>query len=46
VSGMEPTMPIEHFYAEHYDNAFMEHRFQSMTIVPRESSRVSTADHV
>lgn len=46
VSGVEPTMPIEHFYAEHYDNAFMEHRFQSMTIVPRESSRVSTADHV
>ncbi|MBE6469385.1 MAG: hypothetical protein E7001_05430 [Coriobacteriaceae bacterium] len=43
VSGVEPTTPIEHFYAKHYDNAFMEHRFQSMTIVPRESSRVTAS---
>ena len=46
VSGVEPTTPIEFFYAEHYDNGFMEHRFQSMTIVPRESSRVTAStDH-
>ncbi|KAA8828852.1 putative ABC transporter permease [Bifidobacterium tissieri] len=32
VSGLEPTSPIEMFFANHYDNAYMQHRFQTMTI--------------
>ena len=34
-SGIAPSSPVEEFYAEHFDNAYMEHRFQSMTIHPR-----------
>lgn len=41
VSGVQPTTPVERFYAEHYDNAFMEHRFQSMTIAPESSTRLA-----
>ena len=40
VSGMEPDSPVERFYAKHFDNEYMEHRFQSMTITPEHSSRV------
>ena len=40
VSGIEPSSPVEEFYAEHFDNAYMEHRFQSMNITPESSSRV------
>ena len=38
-SGLPPSSPVEEFYAEHYDDAYMEHRFQSMTITPEDSAR-------
>ena len=37
--GIAPSSPVEQFYAEHYDDAYMEHRFQSMTITPGDSAR-------
>ena len=40
VSGIEPTSPVEEFYAKNFDDAYMEHRFQSMTITPEHSVRV------
>lgn len=40
VSGIQATSPVEQFYAEHFDNAYMEHRFQSMSITPDDTSRV------
>lgn len=41
-SGIAPTSPVEQFYADHFDNEYMAHRFQSMTIHPNTSSRVDT----
>ena len=38
-SGLAPSSPVEEFYAEHYDDAYMAHRFQSMTITPEDSAR-------
>ena len=38
-SGLPPSSPIEEFYAEHYDDAYMQHRFQSMTLTPEDSAR-------
>ena len=43
VSGVQPNSPVEEFYAEHFDDAYMEHRFQSMTITPENSSRVDSS---
>ena len=40
VSGIEPSSPVEEFYAEHFDNDYMEHRFQSMSIHPDSSGRI------
>lgn len=40
-AGHKPTNAIERFCAEHYDNDFMEHRFQSMSINPDNATRVS-----
>ena len=40
VSGVQHSSPIEEFYAQHFDNAYMAHRFQSMTIHPDDSGRV------
>ncbi len=40
VSGNEPDSPVTWFFAEHYDNAYMEHRFQTMTIDPSRSGRL------
>lgn len=40
VSGTAGTTPVEEFYAQHFDNAYMAHRFQSMTIHPEDTSRV------
>ncbi|QWT18222.1 putative ABC transporter permease [Collinsella sp. zg1085] len=40
VSGTEPTIALQQFYATYYNNDYMQHRFQSMTIHPRQSSRV------
>lgn len=39
-SGYQPTSPVEEFYAKNFDNAYMEHRFQSMTITPEQTARV------
>ena len=38
-SGLAPSSPVEEFYAEHYDNDYMAHRFQSMTITPEDAAR-------
>ena len=43
LSGIPQTTPIEQFYAEHYDNDYMQHRFESMTITPDDSARVDGA---
>lgn len=40
VSDIAPSSPVEEFYAEHFDNEYMAHRFQSMTINPDTSSRL------
>ena len=40
-SNIQPSSPIEEFYAEHFDNDYMANRFQSMTITPSDSSRVT-----
>ena len=37
--GLPPSSPVEEFYAEHYDDEYMAHRFQSMTITPEDSAR-------
>ena len=42
-SGMQPTLPIEQFYARNFDDAYMANRFQSMTITPENSARVPKA---
>ena len=42
-SGIAPSSPIERFYARDFDDAYMAHRFQSMTITPRDSARVPEA---
>lgn len=39
-SGIQPSSPVEQFYAEHFDNAYMANRFQSMTITPEDTARV------
>ena len=44
VSGLEPSSPVEQFYAEHFDNAYMEHRFQTMTIHPDTTSRIDSPE--
>ena len=41
-SNIAPSSPVEEFYAEHFDNAFMANRFQSMTIHPETTSRVDS----
>ena len=42
VSGIQPSSPVEEFYAEHFDNDYMANRFQTMTIHPDSSSRVDS----
>lgn len=39
-AGREPQTQVELFYAEHFGNDYMEHRFQSMTINPDSAARV------
>lgn len=41
-SGLRPNSPVEVFYAKHFDNAYMKHRFQSMTITPDKTARADT----
>ena len=43
-SGLQPNSPVEVFYAKHFDNDYMQHRFQSMTITPEKTARVETTD--
>ena len=43
LSDIPQTTPIEHFYAEHFDNAYMSHRFESMTITPDDSGRIDSS---
>ncbi|OUP10396.1 putative ABC transporter permease [Collinsella sp. An2] len=43
VSGISPSSPVEEFYAKNFDNSYMEHRFQSMTITPEDSGRVDAS---
>ena len=43
LSGIEQTTPVEEFFAANYDNAYMEHRFESMTITPDDSARIDTS---
>lgn len=40
LSGVTPTSPVEQFYARHYDDDFMQARFESMTITPSDSARI------
>jgi uncharacterized membrane protein len=40
-AGQQPSTNVERFYAEHFDNDFMSNRFQSMSIDPSRTTRVS-----
>ena len=42
LSGVAGTTPIEAFYAKNFDDAYMEHRFESMTITPGDSGRIDS----
>lgn len=39
-AGHALNTPLEEFFNKHYDNAYMEHRFQTMSMDPSQSSRV------
>lgn len=41
MSGKSPETPVEQFFATNYDNEWMGHRFESMTITPEDSARVT-----
>ncbi|MGO5318759.1 putative ABC transporter permease [Bifidobacterium boum] len=41
VSGVPQSAPISQFFAEHFDDAYMQHRFQTMTIDPSKSGRIA-----
>ena len=43
LSGTAGTTPVEEFYAKNFDNEYMEHRFESMTITPEDSGRVDSS---
>ena len=44
MSGKSPETPVEQFFATNYDNDWMGHRFESMTITPEDSARVTPAE--
>ncbi len=44
VSDIAPSSPVEEFYAKNFDNQYMEHRFQSMTIHPDNSGRIDSGN--
>ena len=46
VSNIPETSPVEAFYARNFDNEYMEHRFQSMSITPEDSSRITSTPTV
>lgn len=43
LSGISGDTPVEQFYAEHFDNAYMAHRFQSMEIHPERTGRTDSS---
>ena len=43
MSGIEPVSAAGIYFAEHYDNEWMAHRFESMTITPEESTRLASS---
>ena len=42
LSGVAGTTPVEAFYAKNFDDAYMAHRFESMTITPGDSGRIDS----
>lgn len=40
-AGRTPDTPIERFFGEHFNNEYMENRFQSMSIDPGNATRTS-----
>ncbi len=40
VSGTVRNIPVAQFYDKHFDNEYMENRFQSMTMSPKDATRV------
>ena len=40
VNGTVRNIPVAQFYAKHFDNEYMENRFQSMTMSPKDATRV------
>lgn len=40
VNGTVRNIPVAQFYDKHFDNKYMENRFQSMTMSPKDATRV------
>lgn len=40
VNGTVRNIPVAQFYDNHFDNEYMENRFQSMTMSPKDATRV------
>lgn len=40
MAGKAPDTPIERFYAEHFDNDYMQNRFQTMTMDVDDATRI------
>ncbi len=40
MAGRPPANTVQEFCAEHFDNAYMAHRFQTMTLDPTKASRI------
>lgn len=40
VNGTDRSIPVAQFYDKHFDNEYMENRFQSMTMSPKDATRV------
>ena len=40
VNGTVRNIPVAQFYDKHFDNEYMENRFQSMTMSPKDDTRV------
>lgn len=40
VNGTLRNIPVAQFYDKHFDNEYMENRFQSMTMSPKDATRV------
>ena len=41
VNGTVRNIPVAQFYDKHFDNEYMENRFQSMTMSPKDATRIS-----